>query len=159
MGSGSEKMDLLEKWLKEICWDYEKYIKIATDGGEGTDKGYKYERHVYFYTDSNEYCIYAVDRSDEEGYLGCISNSRKIRAGESWRRGNDLPDGPFTYETWQKIKDGILRYELEPLSKDYKSLLDLPESKVVYKVDVDVVEDSPCDCSQSSCCEGGKCQG
>jgi len=46
------------------------------------------------------------------GYLGCIGQVRKPRAGEDWNRGNDVADGSYSAETWQKIKDHILAYEL-----------------------------------------------
>lgn len=46
------------------------------------------------------------------GYLGCIADTRKSRAGEDWNRGNDLADGNYSEKTWQRIKDDILAYEL-----------------------------------------------
>lgn len=46
------------------------------------------------------------------GYLGCISQTRKPRAGEDWNRGRDLADGKYNEKTWQEIKDDILAYEL-----------------------------------------------
>ena len=46
------------------------------------------------------------------GYLGCVGQTRKARAGEDWLRGNDLADGSYSKETWQKIKNDILAYEL-----------------------------------------------
>ena len=39
------------------------------------------------------------------------------RAGEDWTRGNDLPDGKLTKETWSSILRGIICYELEDVSK------------------------------------------
>lgn len=48
----------------------------------------------------------------DEGYLGCTSSSRKPRAGEDWRRGNDLADGPLTEETWHRILGDIVSYEM-----------------------------------------------
>ena len=50
--------------------------------------------------------------SNEPSYLGCTAQSRKPRAGEDWTRGNDLPDGEYSYSTWNRIKHGILAYEL-----------------------------------------------
>ena len=47
-----------------------------------------------------------------DGYLGCIADTRKPRAGEDWNRGNDLADGDYSEKTWQEIKDDILAYEL-----------------------------------------------
>jgi len=49
---------------------------------------------------------------EDNGYLGCIANTRKPRASEDWNRGNDLADGDYSEKTWQEIKDDILAYEL-----------------------------------------------
>ena len=62
---------------------------------------------VYFYTEVNRYCI-----TVSAEYLGCQALSRKARAGENSPRGGDLPDGPFTCETWAKILAAIVGYEL-----------------------------------------------
>lgn len=45
-------------------------------------------------------------------YLGATVSTRKPRAGEDWNRGNDLPDGEYSRETWDKIKNAIIAYEL-----------------------------------------------
>lgn len=52
-----------------------------------------------------------VERMDN-GYLGCISQSRKWRAGEDWHRGSDLPDGDLSEKTWYAILGRIVSYEL-----------------------------------------------
>ena len=54
--------------------------------------------------------------------------SKKLRAGEDWNRGNDLPDGPFEIDTWNNILKGIIRYELVLLSKFAKPI----EDKIVF---------------------------
>ena len=59
----------------------------------------------------------AIDRTKDEGYLGCQVNCRKSRAGEDWVRGNDLPDGKFNKATWDSIVKAIIRYEIVELSK------------------------------------------
>lgn len=46
------------------------------------------------------------------GYLGCVVSAREPRSGETWTRGSDLADGPFTEETWNRIVQDILSYEL-----------------------------------------------
>lgn len=106
----------LKEWIKEICYDPEKYILIA-DSGQQSEPG-KYEKYYKFsiYTNTYQYFITATE-SSERSYLGCIVSSRKKRVGESWTRGNDLPDGKLTRETWEKIKDGIIKYELKPLEQ------------------------------------------
>lgn len=83
-----------------------------------------------FYTDVNSYAITAKEpivRNDppgcdhfdpsESGYLGCVSSCRKPRAGEDWRRGNDLADGPFNMETWNRIMHDIVAYEVVQIAK------------------------------------------
>jgi hypothetical protein len=49
-----------------------------------------------------------------------------MRAGEDWVRGNDLPDGPFSKETWDRIIYAIVRYELVKLTP-YKKPESIPE--------------------------------
>ena len=73
-------------------------------------------RRIKIYTFTNYYTISAIEKPDG-GYLGCVASSRKSRAGESWLRGNDLPDGELTRETWDAILGGIICYELEDISK------------------------------------------
>lgn len=109
-----KKIDEFKKWLKEICWDFDKFFIIEewTKNEERNDNGIKCK----FYTNDHYYSIVAIDRDDEDGYLGCITSCRKPRAGEDWTRGNDLPDGKLTRETWENIKDGIIRYEIVKLS-------------------------------------------
>ena len=77
----------------------------------------KGEIRLKIFTKDHKYYISAhLPRKDESGadngYLGCISETRKPRAGEDWNRGNDLADGGYGEKTWQKIKDDILAYEL-----------------------------------------------
>ena len=67
------------------------------------------------FTKENEYYISARLPSKSNsagGYLGCIVMTRKSRAGEEWKRGNDLTDGNYSENTWQRIKDDIIAYEL-----------------------------------------------
>jgi len=68
----------------------------------------------------------------DDGYLGCISDTRKPRAGEDWNRGNDLADGGYNEETWQKIKDDILAYELVKAVRNSPDKE--PESKAIEAV-------------------------
>jgi hypothetical protein len=55
---------------------------------------------------------------ESTSYLGATAFSRLIRPGEDHVRGNDLPDGPLSFETWQRIKDAIILYELVPSEVD-----------------------------------------
>lgn len=106
----------IKGWLKEICRGnrLDPFLEIETDEGEGNGEygEYKFKGHLYTY--EHKYTIVAIDRNDS-GYLGCVVSTRKPRAGEDWTRGNDLPDGSYSYETWLKIKNAIIAYELVPL--------------------------------------------
>jgi hypothetical protein len=65
-----------------------------------------------FFTETNDYTIVA---DFENNYLGCVAGTRKPLAGETHFRGSDLPDGKCTKNTWEKIINGVVRYELVPL--------------------------------------------
>lgn len=69
------------------------------------------------YTENHVYSISAHWKENTAQYLGCIASTRKFRAGEDWTRGSDLPDGHFCRETWEKIKDRIIKYEMKGLAK------------------------------------------
>ncbi len=62
----------------------------------------------------------AVEQLDG-GYLGCISCSRRWRAGEEHHRGSDLKDGPFTEERWHAIVADMLAYELVLIDRDLRT--------------------------------------
>jgi hypothetical protein len=109
----------LKEWVKEDLGTRghaENYVHIVEDEGEGHGNG-EYEHRFKFrlYTFLHEYAIVAVEKPDK-GYLGCQVSTRRSRAGEHWTRGNDLPDGLLTRETWDKILKAIVIYELEQLS-------------------------------------------
>lgn len=109
-----EMVATVKEWLMPFTDHY----------GFGTNDRLRFERRddveergvVHLATASNQYTI-----SFAEGhYLGCIAGSRIVRAGETWTRGNDLPDGPFSRETFDNIMRAIVGYELvrleEPVS-------------------------------------------
>jgi len=109
------KMELLDQWIAELV-----YPGIGIDFIEeikGSGQPGKTERTFCFYTDKHRYVINAIDEDEKVGYLGCTVTARKRRAGENWTRGNDLPDGPFNKETWNRIIYAIVNYELVKLSK------------------------------------------
>ncbi len=104
-----ETLEQVKKWLSELLYrtnDIEDHFII--DGN-----------CVNFYTKNNEYII----SFHEDDYLGCQVSSRKPRAGETWTRGNDLPDGKFNEETWIRIKNAIISYELVKIVKKEKSII------------------------------------
>ena len=110
----TENIDhLFNEWIPEICINgIGRDFLVVENSAEALGEG-KF-RHIFkfkIYTENYLYHITAIE-NEEKDYLGCVSSTRKPSGGEDWTRGNDLPDGPFTYETWQKIKDGIIRYEL-----------------------------------------------
>jgi hypothetical protein len=70
-----------------------------------------------FYTNDNCYSIsgYVPTKDKPKGYLGAMVSSRKPRVGEDWTRGNDLPDGSYSKETFDAIVRRIVAYELKSL--------------------------------------------
>jgi hypothetical protein len=119
------KMELLNQWIAELV-----YPGIGIDfiqEIQGTGEPGKTTRTFCFYTDKHRYLINAISEDDKPGYLGCTVTARKRRAGENWTRGNDLPDGPFNKETWNRIIYAIVNYELIKLSKFTKPKAIPPE--------------------------------
>lgn len=109
----------IKNWLKEICRgdNIDDFVCIPVNEGQNNKEGYLTKIRCRFYTRDHVYGIIAIDRQKNEGYLGCVVSTRKPRAGEDWTRGNDLPDGPYIYKTWQKIKNAIIAYELVKVAK------------------------------------------
>lgn len=105
------------EWLKEIS----RYSKVE----DFVLPDYKNGIRVYIYTKEHRYSVSVKPKKEKgDGYLGCMVTTRKPRAGEDWNRGNDLPDGKYCYETWQKIKNAIIAYELVKIVKPAKRLED-----------------------------------
>ena len=112
-------MNDFDKWLEDLVFprEVDDYIEVLYDGGQGEGDGFfEMKKRISFYTDNNKYTIIAIERGQDQGYIGCGVSSRKARPGEDWQRGNDLPDGPFNTDTLEQIKNGIIAYELEQLS-------------------------------------------
>lgn len=114
------KMQMLDQWLKELIYPGNVIDFIEEDSGEGN--GQKVTRRLSFYTEEHQYFITAIESADgdKDDYLGCQVSARKMRAGETWGRGNDLPDGKFSRKTWDMIINAIVSYELVMLSKFQK---------------------------------------
>ena len=72
---------------------------------------------IKLFTKDYYYIISANWKEYTPQYLGCIINSRKARAGEDWMRGDDMWDGHFCRETWNKIKDDIISREMKGIAK------------------------------------------
>ena len=121
----SKKIDQLKQWVKEELVDirfneFKNIMEVILDEEESNVDSiggfYEFRFKFNVYTETHCYRVSALDRSKNEGHLGCSASVRKPRAGEDWNRGNDLADGPFTKETWQKIKNSIIAYELVKLA-------------------------------------------
>jgi hypothetical protein len=99
-------------------------FEIANRHGDGTKKlKVEVEGGTTFrlFTSAHEYFVSAVAPGErllwkgdgpDLGYLGCIAQTLRVRPGERERRGNDLPDGPLTRETLDKILSAMVAYEL-----------------------------------------------
>lgn len=126
------KSQQLERWITELCFPADSKTLIHEISGYGSTSGSDGHAETYrqfsFFTTDHEYVITAKDVEGEDGYLGCQVSTRKPRAGENWTRGNDLPDGPFNRETWDRIIFGVVKYELVKLSK-YNQPETIPKSK------------------------------
>ncbi len=110
---------LKNEWLPQIMRgnpNLDEYVEVTEDDGESDTKTYEQRYRFRLYTSKYVYTIRAIDRSENDGYLACGVSTRKSRAGEDWIRGSDLPDGPFTEETWNSIKHAIIGYELRKLA-------------------------------------------
>jgi len=112
---------LLINWLKEVArfQKVENFVQWIENG-----KGIRF----YVFTKENKYSIFAIiGEFKNRSYLGCQVSTRKPRAGEDWTRGNDLPDGDFSYKTWEKIKNAIIANELVKVAKIEKAKIDKVE--------------------------------
>jgi len=94
-------------WLETLSrWQGESTYKITRDDEERFT--------VRIFTASNDYQI-----TSSPTYLGCQVSSRMTRPGETWTRGNDLPDGSFSVETWYNILAAIVGYELKAIEPEH----------------------------------------
>ena len=123
-------------WISEICPSNRIEYYVTCDHNEKLDS-YTFS----FYTKEHRYVINArpystreslsrdgkvIGASNYPAYLGATGSCRKPRAGESWNRGNDLPDGKYSRETWERIKNAIITYELVRVSKQKGSVPGTP---------------------------------
>jgi len=108
----------LQKWLSEISRfsKPQDFVHWVINHADAPYEALRFR----LYTHDHYYAIVAK-QSDEGGYLGCIANTRKPRAGEDWNRGRDLSDGKFSEETWNKIKNDIISFELVKIAKKQRA--------------------------------------
>lgn len=103
----------LAEWMKIIS----RYGNVDSVSQIFRDKREPERHFMYIFTDEHCYSISAYAPTDKRprGYLGCISSCRKPRVGETWTRGSDLADGPYSKETFIKIMGDIISYELKTI--------------------------------------------
>lgn len=89
-------------------------IQIKTVESSSSEKHFR----ASFFTATNEYCIHGLEREDGQSYLGCVSQCRRARPGEDWNRGNDLPDGELSEDTWHAILAAVVQYEVQQISSE-----------------------------------------
>jgi hypothetical protein len=122
--SARDKIAIFKEWSKELCrWDRDDWFIHWSTVPENYNTEEVYIR-FRIYTRDNIYSIGARFRKNGKDYLGCTVSKRKPRAGEDWTRGNDLPDGSFNRQTWERIKDSIIQYELVKIIKPVRSIHD-----------------------------------
>ena len=123
----------LGKWLKPLCRFDKIEDFVLSDYKEKTLR-------LKIFTKDHSYSIVAklpevendgtpLEKGQERkvvrhGYLSCIAQTRKPRAGEDWNRGNDLADGSYSRETFEKIAHNIIAYELVKIVKPVKAIED-----------------------------------
>lgn len=98
--------------IEEMEKDPEAYTAVAPQ-----IEVYISQINIKLFTEDYTYIISANWRENSPQYLGCVIDSRKARAGEDWMRGNDMWDGHFCRETWNKIKDDIINNEMKGIAK------------------------------------------
>ena len=116
-------MEKLRSWLREICRFGNEIPFIHWDTGSTASDADTIEFHakVFVYTHNNRYSIVATVKKDGGSYMGCTVTCRTSRAGETSRRGNELSDGQFVRETWEKIKNDIISSELVKVAKPVRN--------------------------------------
>ncbi len=125
-----EWLDEFKAWYgsSEQSWEdylytdteYWKYLYPYDQGGGELDDENAF--HCLIWTVDNEYHISCRLNTDKRetairSTMMALVHGRKFRAGENWRRGNDLPDGPFSKETFDEIICAIARYEVVAKAK------------------------------------------
>ena len=86
--------------------------------------------HCLIWTENNEYhisCSFHRNETATRPTMLASVHARKYRTGENWRRGNDLPDGPFSKATFDAIISAIARYEIVAKAKKIVPMTDTPE--------------------------------
>jgi len=111
-----EKIENFKEWLKEIA-DNQKFWNILIDEEQinSVTKHKTWMFKISLYTENYEYEIFiTIDLEDKDdiGNLCCLTKCRKHRAGEGWVRRDLIFDSKLSYESWIKLKNEIIKYEL-----------------------------------------------
>ena len=86
--------------------------------------------------------VYNIVYRHDGGYLGCTASCTFMYPGETHTRGNDLPDGKFSRKTWDAIKNGIIKYEVQKISEYMRSQMKQDEEHFnVFVDETDSVEE------------------
>jgi len=99
--------EILLGWLRKLPRPSDKKVEIYSDCCN--------KLALRIYMADNSYSIMVTD-----SYLGCIVSNRRFRPGENWIRSNSLPSGPFCWNTFSKIMNAIVCYELKEVVKLHK---------------------------------------
>jgi len=131
-------MEKLKEQLIEWLSEYARFLKVENFVHivKNTDEHFI----VHIFTRENRYQInvhYRADKKICKTYLGGGRSTRKPRAGEDWTRGNDLSDGPFSKEVFEKIMQGILGMELVKVVKPVEFLNCIGEAGKTCKTEND----------------------
>lgn len=106
----------LLKWLREICPEQnaDDYCQIMADSTDPAVMKVRIFTHDYRYT------IIVTAKTDDEIWLSCAATRRKSLAGVTDHIYADLVNEKFSRETWELIKDAILRFEFVKLTAKAK---------------------------------------
>lgn len=105
-------LDLAE-WISPLIGYRDKFVKL--DMMVGSNRGWL----VSWYTPKTRFriiCRWSV--ADHDGYMAGYASARCNRVGESYQRGNDLPDGRFSLETFNNIIMAAAAYDAVTVPND-----------------------------------------
>jgi hypothetical protein len=111
-----EMKEQLVEWIGEFrfCrYDRKMYLDERED---------RVVARLFTLTNTYSIKIYPPTKESPDGGLGGMALCRTPRAGESWQRGRDLYDGKFSKETWYKILEDIVGFELVKIHRPVSEL-------------------------------------
>lgn len=137
-------MSALKEQLAQ--WFHDRGFKAKHLRWERHEEGH---RRVVFATTKNNYFVVYKDT-----YLGLSASSRLTRPVENWTQGNDLPDGSFSKETFDKMIAAVLPYELREVSNVASGGWLLRQDDGCGGVEVDAVTEGGAVADTSPCAHG-----